>query len=278
MDTATAIEINDGSFGVCPVCYSLIKKETLECHVEAHFEQDRRRELSENEVLANETSDAMLARALHEEEKRERRRQKEKDEEFPRLQVLLMITIAPHEMYRKKMVCLFNTSSMHMEWIQHQVMLRNIWDHWRKMSPGINCQRLNIIQRKKNYSIHSCQEKKVEKHAPQVRIHFVSTFILSMECKGFFIFYQVLSITFNIKSKQDGQYPTTFSDYAALRIIFQAVMEIKTGVVAIGISRCYYLLYRNWNFIKAQFPKVVLVRICIVAEFVYTNSCNMVLK
>jgi hypothetical protein len=106
MDTATAIEINDDSFGVCPVCDSLIKKETLECHVEAHFEQDRRRELSENEVLANETSDAMLARALQEEEKWERRRQKEKDEEFPRLQVLLMITIAPHEMYRKKMVCL----------------------------------------------------------------------------------------------------------------------------------------------------------------------------
>ena len=42
MDTSTAIEIDDDTFGVCPVCDGLIKTETLEHHVEAHFEQEDR--------------------------------------------------------------------------------------------------------------------------------------------------------------------------------------------------------------------------------------------
>ncbi len=42
MDSATAIEIDDDdSFDVCPVCDTLIEKETLEHHVEAHFKQDK---------------------------------------------------------------------------------------------------------------------------------------------------------------------------------------------------------------------------------------------
>lgn len=113
MDAATAIEIDDVSFDVCPVCDTLVKKETLEHHVEAHFKhQDRndttaeqqssadtidvrqklpgppcKKTCSQSEVLANETSDEMLARVLQEEEKCEIERQKEKEkEEFHKLQ------------------------------------------------------------------------------------------------------------------------------------------------------------------------------------------------
>ena len=118
MDTATAIEIDNDTFGVCPVCDTLIKRETLEHHVEAHFEQKersdldehnsdksmdtkrkhQRSELSKSEVLAN---DAMLARVLQEKEKWEMEKQKEKeDKEFRRLQVLI-ITIAPEKCSNK---------------------------------------------------------------------------------------------------------------------------------------------------------------------------------
>ena len=45
MDAAIVIEIDDdddddNSFGVCPVCDILVKRETLEHHVETHFDGD----------------------------------------------------------------------------------------------------------------------------------------------------------------------------------------------------------------------------------------------
>ena len=43
MDAATVIEIDDDddSFGVCPVCDVLVMKETLEHHVDMHFDDDK---------------------------------------------------------------------------------------------------------------------------------------------------------------------------------------------------------------------------------------------
>lgn len=47
-------------------------------------------------------------------------------------------------------------------------MRLNILNHWIKKSQEINCQWLNIIQKKKNCLIHSFQEKKVGNHVPKV--------------------------------------------------------------------------------------------------------------